>query len=73
MADALPFWPFIFQSKDLMKSQNVKVDWDRWIDEDQDNQEMEGKDGFDPNDPESMDKMVDLMKKNGEWDEGDEE
>ena len=70
--DAFPFWPFIFQSTELKNSPRLKVDWDRWKDEETENQELAGQEGFDPNDPESMDKLVDLMKKNGEWDEDDE-
>jgi hypothetical protein len=64
--EALPFWPFIFESNELKK--HVKVDWDKWQDEEQDDQT-----NFDPNDPEQLEKMVDLMKKNGDWDGNEDE
>ena len=67
MAEAIPFWPFIFESNELKNSSKLKVDWDKWQDEDEQN----GQPDFDPNDPEQMEKMVDLMKKNGDWDEND--
>jgi hypothetical protein len=44
----------------------VKVDWDKWQDEESENQES----GADF-DPESMEKLIDLMKKNGDWDESE--
>lgn len=34
--------------------------------------ELTGQADFDPNDPEQMSKMIDLMRKNGDWDETDE-
>jgi hypothetical protein len=32
--------------------------------------ELKGED-FDPNNPEQMEKMIDMMKKNGDWDENE--
>ena len=67
----MPFWPFLFESKALKSNPNLKIDWDKWVDEDTANQELEGVDNFDPNDPEQMEKMMEMMKKNGDWDEED--
>lgn len=57
------FWPFIFKNKALQKSPRISVDWDRWQDEDA---EKDAMNDFTP------EKLIDLMKKNGEWDEEDE-
>jgi len=37
MAEAIPFWPFIFESNELKNSSKLKVDWDKWQDEDEQN------------------------------------
>ncbi len=58
------FWPFVFKNLSLQKSPKIKVDWDKWQDEDAEKDALED---FDP------DKLIDLMKKNGEWDEEDDE
>lgn len=60
----IPFWPFLFKNLALKRSPKIKTDWDRYQDEDQEKDEL---DNFDP------EKLVSLMKKNGELDEGDEE
>lgn len=52
------FWPFIFKNMELSKNSRIKIDWDKWQDEDQD------KDMIDEMNPE---KLIELMKKNGEW------
>jgi hypothetical protein len=57
------FWPFVFQNRSLQRCTRVTVDWDRWQDEDA---EKDAMNDFDP------EKLVELMKKNGEWDEDDE-
>ncbi|CDW83250.1 UNKNOWN [Stylonychia lemnae] len=58
------FWPFIFKNQKLQKSPKIKADWDKW------HYEEEEKDMLNDFDP---DKLIDLMKKNGEWDEEDDE
>ena len=45
-------------------NKRVKVDWDRWEDEDN---AKDMKEEFDP------DKLIDLMKRNGEWSDEEEE
>ena len=45
-------------------NKRIKVDWDRWQDEEQHRDMMED---FDP------DKLIELLKKNGDWDSDDEE
>jgi len=59
----IKFWPFIFKDRTLEKNKRIQVDWDRWQDEDADRDAMED---FDP------EKLIDLMKKNGEWDDEDD-
>ena len=61
------WWPRIFTEK-----VTIKVDWDRWQDQEQVEAEANGQADFDPNDPEQMDKMIEMMKKNGDWDENQE-
>ena len=60
MPDYGSFWKFPFKDCEQYKEINkkIKVDWDRWQDEQQ-NEDL--KDDFNP------DKLIDLLKKNGEW------
>ena len=67
MPDYGKFWKTVFkEDNNSIKSLNrrIKVDWDRWEDEDRDKDMQEE---FDP------EKLIELMKNNGEWsdDEGD--
>ena len=57
------FWPFPFKNLSLKNSPRIKVDWDRYQDADADKDAMND---FEP------EKLIELMKKNGEWDEEDE-
>jgi len=62
MPDYGKFWKGVFTNADLNKK--IKVDWDRWQDEDQ---EKDMQNEFDP------EKLIELMKKNGEWSDEDED
>ncbi|TNV76357.1 hypothetical protein FGO68_gene11601 [Halteria grandinella] len=57
------YWDFVFKNKNLKKNPRIKVDWPKWRDKDEIEDEMQN---FDP------EKLVELMKKNGEWDDEDE-
>lgn len=54
----------MFKNRALQRSPCITVDWDKWQDEDADKDAMND---FDP------EKLVALMKKNGEWDEEEDE
>jgi len=54
-----PWWPRLYKKEG--KPAYLKTDWEKWKDEDEFKDYIEG--DFDP------DKLIDIMKKNGEWDE----
>ena len=68
MPDYGKFWKQVFdqvrEPKALALNKKIKVDWERWQDEDQ---EKDMAEDFDP------EKLIDLMKKNGEWSDEEED
>ena len=62
MPDYGKFWKNVFDDKKDPKlatlNKKIRVDWNRWQDEDHDKDMQED---FDP------DKLIELMKRNGEW------
>eukprot|EP00347_Sterkiella_histriomuscorum_P018945 403343555 len=58
------FWPFVFKNIKLKNHPRIKPDWEKFSYEDE---EKDLKEDFDP------DKLISLMKRNGEWDEEDDE
>ena len=61
------FWKYVFDERAnpglAGLNKKIKVDWDRWQDEDQ---EKDMQEEFDP------EKLIELMKKNGEWSDEEE-
>ena len=61
------FWKYVFDeiANPALAGLNkkIRVDWDRWQDEDQ---EKDMQEDFDP------EKLIDLMKRNGEWSDEEE-
>ena len=66
MPDYGKFWKGVFGGDDKLTTElnkKIKVDWDRWEDEDH---EKDMQNDFDP------EKLIELMKRNGEWSDEEE-
>lgn len=68
MPDYGKFWKTVFDETKVPEmaglNKKMRVDWDRWQDEDQDKDLRED---FDP------DKLIEMMKQNGEWSDGEDD